>query len=1443
MTWLRRLRRGALVALLTLIVALVAAFAWIQTGPGKRQLAQLVEQLASDDALSVEIDGIDGFLPFDVRIARATVSDGTGSWLEVEGLALDWTPTALLQGRLEVDALTVRRAVLERLPADPDDEPRSDATPSLPVAVYVRHFEAADIALGEPVLGAPARLAMDGMVELADPQSGFRLVTDVRRIDETPGTLGVTLGYEPDSRRLTAEIDAAEPAGGVMARLLALPGLPAVSLRLFGDGPLEDWLAQLVVDAGADLSANAEIRLAAVGEDYLATIAADAALGGLVDGPAAALISGDSNLDGRALIRSDGRVTLDRVSARLAGGEVLMRGDVDWRRRTLDAGATITAAAPEVFSGLLPDLAWGSAEADLRLLGDMASPRIEATLAIRGLAAEDVTARAITAELFLDPGEDGDGLGLWGEGDLAGVSVGDPAIDGIFAAGVDWQIAGAIGPDGTVAVDQLRATVAGAVLEASGSRQPDGIVAADGTLAIADLKHLRPLAALPIDGGADLSWQARSHEGETTIDLEGTLERPRLGVAEVDALLSEIAEVSTRLVLETDGHIRADDLRIASGETVLTGAIGYAADGLAADWSLTVASVAPLSNTLGADVDGRLAATGRIDGPFDGPSLIADLLLSDARYDGMVLPDIDGRLAFDDLSGLPTGTVRLEAEVAGYPGAVEAGLAVLADGGVRMQPIAADYGGLTVAGGLALKPNGLVEGRLDGRSDEVSTLAAMLDVPLGGQAEVGVDFLTDGDRQDLRATAAMVRPAYGSTVAAAATLDLVLSDLAGERRLEGRASLSELESGGLSLSRLALDARGLPTALSVSLDAEGPDLSGTMAGAIAQDDQETRIAVDTLQATFRDEPFVLAEPAVIVFAPGALSIDRLALRIGQGQAEISGRFAEDIDASVALSGLSLALLSLVEPGFPVSGHVDGSARINGPAAGLEGSFALESDDLRTELAAGTDLPPAGLRATGRWSGGRMALDVRGGLPEGAGLDIEADIPFRLDAETFAPAIDPDGEVAARANGSLDVSLFDDLLAAGGNRVSGRLSVDLQAAGTVAAPVLSGAAFLNGGTYQNAFYGSRLDEITAVLSAAGPDLQLTELSATTPGGGTLTGTGSLALDPGAGYPFQLDAVLRRGTVVDTPIATATADADLRLAGSLAETLLLSGEVSILGAEFRIPDRLPVSVPDLPVEEVNLPPEMAAERAARQPSDPAAAVDARLDIVASARQAVFVRGRGLDVELEGDLTVQGTTAAPAIGGDLTLRSGTLDILGRRLTFQRGGLAFDGSSQLDPEIDLQAGADVSDATVEVEVAGRVSEPTITLRSVPDLPQDEIAARLLFGKGVRNLTPFEAVTLAQSVGQLTGLTGGSAGIVERMRETIGLDRLDVEVGEESGETSVSGGRYVGDGVYVGVEQGLDEQSSRVNVEIELTPNVKVESDVGADAEGRIGVNLEWDY
>jgi len=58
-----------------------------------------------------------------------------------------------------------------------------------------------------------------------------------------------------------------------------------------------------------------------------------------------------------------------------------------------------------------------------------------------------------------------------------------------------------------------------------------------------------------------------------------------------------------------------------------------------------------------------------------------------------------------------------------------------------------------------------------------------------------------------------------------------------------------------------------------------------------------------------------------------------------------------------------------------------------------------------------------------------------------------------------------------------------------------------------------------------------------------------------------------------------------------------------------------------------------------------------------------------------------------------------------------------------------------------------------------------------------------------------------------------------------------------------VEAGRYIAEGVYLGVEQSLDSEASHATIEIEVTPNITLESDIGADSKSRVGINMEWDY
>jgi len=318
-------------------------------------------------------------------------------------------------------------------------------------------------------------------------------------------------------------------------------------------------------------------------------------------------------------------------------------------------------------------------------------------------------------------------------------------------------------------------------------------------------------------------------------------------------------------------------------------------------------------------------------------------------------------------------------------------------------------------------------------------------------------------------------------------------------------------------------------------------------------------------------------------------------------------------------------------------------------------------------------------------------------------------------------------------------------------------------------------------------------------------------------------------------------LQDAHLIESEMLSAVLSGELALTGDLTAVAALQGELTVEEAEFSIPRQMPSSVPTLDVREVNLPPDMAARQREEEENQPSTAFRLALDITVRAPGQVFIRGRGADLELAGTLRVGGTADQPRITGQLNTRRGTLDLLGKRFVFERGQITFNGEAEIDPSLDLLATTEAEGITGGVQVSGRSSDPSLSFVSTPSYPEDEILARLLFGKSPTELSAAQAIELASAAGELAGIGGGS-NIMSRIRDTLQLDRLEIQETEGEG-TALSAGRYVSDDVFVGVEQDLTAGTSRATVEVEITPNISVETDVGSDSSSRVGVNFEWEY
>lgn len=230
-----------------------------QSRQDRSWLTGLLEDSLSGAGRTVRLDGFAGALSSRATFTRLTISDDRGAWLTIRNGAIRWNRAALLTGRIEIDELSAEEVDLPRLPvtgagtATPSPEARPFSLPDLPVALTIGRIDAGKVELGAPVLGEAMSFRVAGAMSLADGAGKTRL--DIDRLTGPKGKFALTASYANDTQQLGIDLLLDEGQGGLISKKIGLPGHPALTLAVSGDGPLSNFSADVV------LSTNGTQRL------------------------------------------------------------------------------------------------------------------------------------------------------------------------------------------------------------------------------------------------------------------------------------------------------------------------------------------------------------------------------------------------------------------------------------------------------------------------------------------------------------------------------------------------------------------------------------------------------------------------------------------------------------------------------------------------------------------------------------------------------------------------------------------------------------------------------------------------------------------------------------------------------------------------------------------------------------------------------------------------------------------------------------------------------------------------------------------------------------------------------------------------------------------------------------------------------------------------------
>ena len=320
------------------------------------------------------------------------------------------------------------------------------------------------------------------------------------------------------------------------------------------------------------------------------------------------------------------------------------------------------------------------------------------------------------------------------------------------------------------------------------------------------------------------------------------------------------------------------------------------------------------------------------------------------------------------------------------------------------------------------------------------------------------------------------------------------------------------------------------------------------------------------------------------------------------------------------------------------------------------------------------------------------------------------------------------------------------------------------------------------------------------------------------------------------PVNLTLTARNARPLVSDLLTADLDADLTVRGALQGRIDAGGTVRIRRADINIPDRLPTSVAVLNVRNLGAPP----------PPPPMPGPTIGLDLTALRRAGVFIRGHGLEAEMAGRLHLGGTSAALAASGGFQLRSGRSAWPAPRSPSPRARSASTAAACATRSTRRSTSSPPTPPETSPPpspISGYADAPKFTLSSVPDLPQDEVLAHLLFGQSAKDLGPFQYAQIAEALASLSGVGGGIAGDpLNSVRKGLGLDRLSVGSSTNGNGPSLQAGRYVARGVYLGAQQGTGGDTQGT-LQIDLYKGLKLQTNVGSSAAGGSSVGLTYQF
>lgn len=1449
---IRHALRGLLNTGILLALLLVAVIAFAQTAPGKRMISAQLSSFLSTAESTIEIEGLQGWIPIDMRLDRLRIADQDGLWLEATGIVADWSPTSLLNGRIQIDRLRAEQVHLSRIPESTEEIEEANEEPfklpELPTSlppITVTELAIPEIVLDAPVMGEAASFDLDGSLTASDDGRDVDLTIDVQRLDQPTAFLSLTSTMGLDPLTLALDLDANE-TGNLLAQLTGQASAGDLDLALSGKGPLDDWSGELSLQADGLGVVEAGLFLALLDQPHLRISAKARPAKELVPEDVEDLLEDGLNLD-LALTQTKAQaIAIERIDLSTNQVGLKAAGKVDFDQGDLLFEAALDLPDLEPLSRIANLPLEGQAGLGLNVDGTLQQPEGQISLNADRLSLDGTKVNTLKslidwrATTPLD--RDAIAFDVTASGSLEGIDVPDTELPD---ENLTWQAALDLPLEGSISVRDAVISTAGATLNAKGAVDPSTLISdLDVQLKAPALSNLVAAFGSDLDGDTVINAAIETSAAAETInvDLNAVVDQLKNLPDGAKELLGSKLDLKAVGNLDSSRYLQLRDVQLNGTEVMLQGSLDLdlESQALSSDIVGTLPRLAVLADLVQQPITGAIDLEATIGGDLDAPiaevTVTGDHLdIADETINGLVLT-WNG----SDLATTPKGALELSLNARSLPLAIALNYQ-LEDQVLALPDVQITAPETTLGGNLVIDLDTvLFDGVIGGDIGDLAALRPIHEQDLKGSLKLDAKLTRDQARQntDLAVALQNLEGDFGRIDDIKATA--AVRDLLGEAIIAAKADLQGFKQDEITLSALTLKTDGNQDQLNIDLDLAGDVLEPlTLAadGSISLKDP-LAIDLDRLDGLYAGEELNLAQPLHIEQDDKRIELAGLDLRLGQanlrGDVDIGPTLVE---GRIDLQDLPLTWLERFG-GPAIEGLAEASITLAGKIDDPLIESAIDLKDIETDQITDTDLPPLNVAVRTKLDNGRMTSSlVATGITQEP-VTASATHPLTLALNPFAFAIPSEGDLKGTIKADLQLARIGDLLALDQQIMMGQLSADLTLAGTIGAPLLDGPIVLEDGIYENSFSGTSLRDLTLKAAATSERITINQLSGVVGKDGSLKAEGWMDLDPDTNFPLSVTLNLQDAELVSRDDIEATITGDITMLGNLSDASI-EGDLTVQPAEVYIPDGGGPSLPDIDIEEIggNIVNSVKEKKEQKTP-----AFDPELDLKFDVPNRVYVKGRGLESEWQGDIKIAGRTSDPRITGDLSVKTGYFDFIEKRFEIEEGRVDFNGASPPDPILRIEAATTDDDFKAIVKLDGPAQDPEFRLESEPVLPEDEVLARLLFDRELSEIGVVEAGKLALALNKLRSGGGGGFDAFGEIRNALNIDTLDV-VSDETGQSKVKAGKYLSDDVYFELERGSADESGRARVEIEILPNISLEADTGEDANGGVGVKWRYDY